>query len=188
MLETVRSLHKTYMPGITVRIKVVKGATVQKIIMDGDDSSLNDFINAAKELDADVLRQRFRHYARADDRCDQQCCPERLGHKKLQFEIVAQTHPRNRHGVNGIEDTIANGRKGQRHPWDRGVLHFAPGDLDVQLQGARCHRISPELLLVAGAGQRDDVAAATVWQRGCDGESVALVLQRRERWAASRRG
>ena len=39
-----------------VRIKVVKGATVQKIIMDGDDSSLNDFIAAAKELEADGVR------------------------------------------------------------------------------------------------------------------------------------
>ena len=39
-----------------VRIKVVKGATVQKIIMDGDNSSLNDFIAAAKELEADGVR------------------------------------------------------------------------------------------------------------------------------------
>ena len=39
-----------------VRIKMVKGATVQKIIMDGDNSSLNDFIAAAKELEADGVR------------------------------------------------------------------------------------------------------------------------------------
>ncbi|MDP6787126.1 MAG: aspartate/glutamate racemase family protein [Rhodospirillales bacterium] len=39
-----------------VNIKVVKGATVQKIIMDGDDSSLNDFIAAARELEADGVR------------------------------------------------------------------------------------------------------------------------------------
>ncbi|MDA0676019.1 MAG: aspartate/glutamate racemase family protein [Proteobacteria bacterium] len=40
-----------------VRIKVVKGATVQKIIMEGNSSSsLKDFIAAAKELEADGVR------------------------------------------------------------------------------------------------------------------------------------
>ena len=39
-----------------VNIKVVKGATVQKIIMDGDSSSLNDFIAAARELEADGVK------------------------------------------------------------------------------------------------------------------------------------
>ena len=39
-----------------VRIRVVKGATVQKIIMDGDQSSLNDFVAAARELEADGVR------------------------------------------------------------------------------------------------------------------------------------
>lgn len=40
-----------------VRIRMVKGATVQKIIMEGDNSSsLKDFIAAAKELEADGVR------------------------------------------------------------------------------------------------------------------------------------
>ena len=39
-----------------VRIRVVKGATVDKIIMKGDSSSLDDFIAAAKELEADGVK------------------------------------------------------------------------------------------------------------------------------------
>ncbi len=39
-----------------VRLRVVEGATVQRIIMDGDDTALDDFVRAARKLEAEGVR------------------------------------------------------------------------------------------------------------------------------------